>query len=383
MTTACDPCLRRSWLIARLSGRIELARHQGRRLREVLALPPGVLLDALAGPERDAIAGAGEAPGLPAHLRAAAEQSGQVPICRHDAAYPSRLLDLDDAPAVLWVLHQGLPPSPAGHRDDSEHAAKRVRELIGGTTEDGARAVAIVGTRRASADGLEVARSMGRGLASAGVTVVSGMALGVDAAAHTGALDAGGRTVAVLACGADVAYPRSKHALHRAITEQGLVVSELPPGTAPRRWTFPARNRVIAALAQMTLVVEAAGRSGSLITAECATDLGREVAALPGPVLSWRSDGTNALLRDGATLVRHAADVLDAVVGLDRPPAAEPALEPRLRTVLQAVSGGRDTVSRLAGAPDQVERALRDLTELELLGLLRRAPGGRYVVVPR
>jgi DNA processing protein len=398
MTTACDACLRRSWLIARLSGRIELARHQGRRLREVLALPADVLLDALAGDEREAIEQDLAAPELADQLRAAGARSRQLAICRHDPRYPARLTDLADAPAVVWLLHPQLPTRPTPSVDagaDTDPRATplvpdpdaitlaRLAGLVGGDTAEGARAVAIVGTRRASADGLEVARAMGRGLAAAGVTVVSGMALGVDGAAHAGALDGGGRTVAVLACGADVAYPRSKQALHRAIARDGLVVSELPPGTPPRRWTFPARNRIIAALAQMTLVIEAAARSGSLITAECASDLGREVAALPGPVLSWRSDGTNGLLRDGATLVRHAADVLDAVVGLDRPPAPEPALEPRLRTVLKAVSGGRDTVSRLAGGPDQVERALRDLTELELLGLLRRAPGGRYVVVPR
>jgi DNA processing protein len=134
----------------------------------------------------------------------------------------------------------------------------------------------------------------------------------------------------------------------------------------------------------MTVVVEAAERSGSLITAEVAADLGRDVGAVPGPVASWRAKGVNALLRDGAILVRDAEDVLDAVVGLDRLVVADPAagLEPRLASLVRAVGGGRDTLAALAGAPDQAQATLAALTELELLGRLRRVPGGRYVVVP-
>ena len=137
----------------------------------------------------------------------------------------------------------------------------------------------------------------------------------------------------------------------------------------------------------MTVVVEAAERSGSLITAEVAADLGRELGAVPGPVTAWRAKGTNALLRDGATLVRNSRDVLDAVlgVGVARPEAAAaaPALEPRLASILRAVEGGRDTLAALAGAPDQAQATLERLTELELGGHLRRVTGGRYVVVPR
>jgi DNA processing protein len=225
-----------------------------------------------------------------------------------------------------------------------------------------------------------------RGLAAAGVTVVSGMALGVDSAAHAGALEAGGRTVAVLAGGADVPYPASKRALHARIAELGCVVSELPPGLGPHRWAFPARNRLIAALAHMTVVVEAAERSGSLITAEFAADLGREVGAVPGPVTTWRSAGANALLRDGATLVRDARDVLDAVLGVEdgraatgSHTAARPPLEPRLHRLLDAVETGRDTVGALARHPAEVAEVVAGLTELELLGALRRVAGGRYV----
>jgi DNA processing protein len=372
---ACADCLRRTWLVARLAGRIELARRAGPSagagaLRELLALPDVTLLAAIAGQERARIGRELERVD-PAGLLDACADAGLVAVCRHAPDYPARLLDLDDAPAVLHVTRAG---------------AGRLARMAGGTLDGGPSAVAIVGTRRASAEGLEIARALGRGLAAAGVTVVSGMALGADSAAHAGALEAEGATVAVLACGADVPYPPSKRALYDRIAGAGCVVSELPPGFGPQRWCFPARNRIIAALAQMTVVVEAAERSGSLITAELAADLGREVGAVPGPVTSWRAAGTNALLRDGATLVRDARDALDAIVGVEAEPAAAAAsrhrvagLEPRLADLLDAVEAGRDTVAALAGHPAEAGAIVAGLTELELLGLLRRATGGRYV----
>jgi DNA processing protein len=215
--------------------------------------------------------------------------------------------------------------------------------------------------------------------------VISGMALGVDSAAQTGALDGGGLSVAVLASGAETAYPRSKQALHRRLVERGLVVSEMPPGTRPWKWAFPARNRTIAGLGDLTVVVEAAERSGSLITAELAMKLGREVAAVPGPVTSTISAGSNSLLRDGALLVRDAQDVLDALYGVGAAPAVRRAdvteLEPHLAVLLDAVAEGRDTVASLAGgSPDDAARAMVGLSELELRGLVRRGAGGRYAV---
>jgi DNA processing protein len=363
--SACDACLYRSWLLASLSGALEAARGARRRIREVLALSDEQLVAALCTPSQ-ALALAAVTP-APARLRAKAAMSGLGAVCRHDSGYPARLGDLPDAPAALFV---------AG-------STQRLRELAGGELEDGPRAVAIVGTRRASADALQIARGLGRGLSAAGVCVVSGMALGVDAAAHEGALEGGGATVAVLACGPDVPYPRSKTALHRRIVAAGCVVSEMPPGCPPVRWGFPARNRIIAALGAMTIVVEAAERSGSLITAEVAADLGREVAAVPGAVMSWRAAGANALLRDGATLIRDARDVLDAVVGhgvAASPPAPE--LPRPLQTVLDEVAGGRDTLAALTPRPSDAAPALAALTELELLERLARVAGGRYVVVP-
>jgi DNA processing protein len=369
---ACDACLRRTWLVARLAAYIELSRRAGggsSRLRELLALPTERLIAVAPVEDRPRIARELDQVD-PGELRAACARAGLAAVCRHHTGYPARLADLDDAPAVLHLK---------ASRDD------RLPELAGGGLQDGPRAVAIVGTRRASADGLEVARALGRGLAATGVTVVSGMALGADSAAHAGAVEAGGRTVAVLASGADVPYPASKRALHAEIAQTGCVVSELPPGFGPHRWCFPARNRVIAALAQMTVVVEAAERSGSLITAEIAADLGREVGAVPGPVASWRAAGTNALLRDGATLVRDVRDVLDSIIGVTADPAPRSGryraagLEPRLACLLDAVDAGRDTVAALAGHPAEAGQIVAGLTELELLGLLRRAAGGRYV----
>jgi DNA processing protein len=366
---ACDACLRRSWLVGRLAGAIELARHEKRVLRELLALSDEALLDAL-GARAGADVEAERERVDPARLRQACAEAGLEAACRHDDAYPARLRDLADPPAVLFV---------AAARD----GVARLARLAGDELDGGPVAVSIVGTRRASADGNEIARGLGRGLSAAGVAVVSGMALGVDSAAHAGALDGPTPTLAILAGGADVPYPASKRGLYARIVERGCVVSEMPPGFSPFKWCFPARNRTIAALTQMTVVVEAAERSGSLITAEVAADLGRDIGAVPGPVTSWRAKGTNALLRDGATLVRDARDVLDGVVGVEAPPAADPAagLEPRLASLLRAVAGGRDTLAALAGAPDQAQATLAALTELELLGRLRRVPGGRYVVV--
>lgn len=364
---ACEACLRRTWLVARLAPHIEIARYRRRPLREILALSDETLLEALAGSDRDEIA-VERAQIDPADLGAGAAVAGLEAVCRHHAAYPPRLLELSDAPAVLFV---------AG-------GVERLTSLAGGAGGEGPPAVAVVGMRRASADGVEIARMLGRGLGAAEVTVVSGMALGIDSAAHAGALEAGARTVAVLAGGPDVPYPRRMASLYRSLVARACVVSEMPPGFMPFKWCFPARNRIIAALAQLTVVVEAAERSGALITAEIAADLGREVAAVPGPVTASRSQGTNALLRDGATFVRDARDVLDAVVGVGQGEAlsAGAPLPAHLQEVLDQVSSGRDTLALLAAVPGQSLAVLAALGELELLGRLRRAAGGRYVVVP-
>jgi DNA processing protein len=243
--------------------------------------------------------------------------------------------------------------------------------------------VALVGSRRASPYGLEITRALGRGLAAAGLTVVSGLALGIDAQAHRGCLEAGGAPLAVLGCGPDVAYPRTNRRLYERVCERGLVIAELPPGQRPFRWSFPARNRIMAGLAQMTVVVEAADPSGSLITSEFATQLGRPVGAVPGHVTSSVAAGSNGLLKDGAVFVTGAGDVLDELYGPDPdrelpPPPAAPAHDPVQRRLLESVEAGLgiDAICAHAGLPVCDVRA--GLARLEAGGHVRRDALGTY-----
>jgi DNA processing protein len=271
-----------------------------------------------------------------------------------DGEYPVGLKDLTDPPACLFL---------------------RGRPLVGRA------AIAVVGARLCSPYGLEMASTLAAGIAAAGVTVVSGAALGIDAAAHRGALRADGDTVAVLGSGIDVPYPRGNRRLIDAIAEVGTVVSEYPPGTPPVPRRFPARNRIVAALARAVLVVEGATGSGSILTAEFAVDLGRDVLAVPGPVTSPLSEAPHALIRDGAALVRGVEDVL-AVLGIGGeggPGVGEvPGLSEEERRVFDAVTGtGLTLESVAAGAGVCSAVAMAALVELELRGLIRAA-GGRY-----
>jgi len=286
-----------------------------------------------------------------------------VAIFRGDIRYPTALAAIHDPPPTLWIKGQS----------------------------DALRtpSVAIVGSRAASPYGLEVARRLGSDLARRGVTVVSGMARGVDSAAHRGALEAGGVTVAVFGCGADVIYPREHVALAQSISERGALVSEFPPGTPPFKGHFPQRNRIISGLALAVVVVEAAEGSGSLITAEFALEQGRAVLAVPGNVLGGRNYGAHALLRDGAKLVECADDILEELPvgiggwGLGMSAATEskalnPASQdPVLRRMTEGDSYDLDELSRLSGV-DRV-KLLPRLLELELGGAVRRVAGGRFV----
>ncbi len=251
-------------------------------------------------------------------------------------------------------------------------------------------AVAIVGSRRATFTGADIARSIAQDLGAAGIQVVSGMALGVDAAAHDGAIDGGGSTVAVLGCGIDICYP-SRHAELRArIVASGSVLSEEEPGTPPFKSNFPKRNRIIAALAEAVIVVEATERSGALSTARWAADLGREVLAVPGSIRSRQSSGTNLLIRDGARPFLGIADLFEAVPALraaagDRVPdsPSEPS-SPRFERFSPAL---REILARMGTQPihpDQVGVALglspsavaARLGALELAGAVMSLPGG-------
>ena len=246
-----------------------------------------------------------------------------------------------------------------------------------------APALAIVGSRHPTTAGERFARQVAADVAAAGVCVVSGLALGIDAAAHAGALDAGGRTAAVLGCGIDRLYPRRNAALGERVAASGAVVSEWGPGVLPAPWRFPARNRLIAALACATLVIEAGGRSGALITADWALALGRDVLAVPGAVWMALGEGTNRLLRAGAQPVTCAEDALDAL-GLSPVPPRTPApplegLPGAVWAALRARPMRREEVALAIGGAAGVLGAA--LTELELGGLLAEEPDGTLVAL--
>jgi DNA processing protein len=236
-------------------------------------------------------------------------------------------------------------------------------------------AVAIVGARACSSYGSHVARVFGRELAAAGLVVVSGLARGVDGEAHRGALEAGGTTVAVLGCGVDRDYPAAHSELARRICLEGLVVAEYAPGVEPAPWRFPARNRIIAGLAQATVVVEARERSGALITADLALEEGREVLAVPGEITSALSNGTNGLLRLGASAATSAADVLEAF-GLRPAEPKTPELSPTAAFLLARIRDAPASADELVRALGLDAAAVAAaLAELELHELLTETSG--------
>jgi DNA processing protein len=265
--------------------------------------------------------------------------------------YPDSLDDLWDPPKVLYA--QGK--------------AAILKQPV----------VALVGTRRPTPYGERVTRGVALALARAGACVVSGLAFGVDTIAHRTVLDADGATCAVLGTGLDIAYPRAHATVQSAIAERGLLLTEYPGGAGARRWSFPQRNRLIAALAQLVIVIEAGLASGSLITARVALDIGRDVAAIPGPIDAPASQGCNALIRDGANAIADALDVLvlagltatteEVRVGLDESAVWDALGDGRLSTEVVAVR------SRLP-----TPRCLAALTALELAGLVIGAHDGTY-----
>ena len=276
-----------------------------------------------------------------------------------DEAYPECLGDLDgDLPRLYGF---------------------GAREALG--TLEHSTTVTIVGARRASAYGLRTAERLAFDLTRAGLTVVSGMALGIDAAAHRGALRAGGPTIAVLANGPDVVYPGNHRRLHAEICVRGAAISEYPAGCGARKHQFPERNRLMAALASMVVIVEAAQPSGSLITADEAIKIGRTVGAVPGHVDARVAEGANQLLREGAAVIRDFRDVLDALlgVGAERRPRQRPPLEPLLAEVLDLIEGGAATVDQIAidCGIDAGEAAVA-LARLELLGYVSAGPLGGF-----
>lgn len=285
----------------------------------------------------------------------------------------------------VWTLRSSAADFPGCLRDLEDRAPATLygvgnRDLVAGIDPD--RAVTIVGARRSGAYGRGVAHELAYGAGAAGLVVVSGMALGCDSEAHEGTLAAGGETIAVLANGPDVPYPRSKAELHRRIVRAGgAVVAEQPPGREPEPRFFPERNRIMAALAGTVVIVEGRHRSGTRHTANEAARLGREVGAVPGPVTSSLSELPNELIRDGAAVIRDPQDLLDLGLGVGEVSVrgVGPPLDPALAEALGAVEAGAATCDAVAleagleGRPAAVA-----LARLELIGYVAADPLGRY-----
>ena len=318
--------------------------------------PPSAVLERLL--ERWA-----HAPGKRAELRARAAEAlarastgGITPIPWSDAAYPPALAAIVDPPPVLWM--RGV-------------AAALERP-----------AVAIVGSRAGSPYALAVAEHLAADLSARGISVVSGLARGVDSAAHRGALGGPGSTIAVLGSGVDVIYPAEHRSLAREIEASGAMLSEFVPGTPPLPIFFPQRNRVISGLSRAVVVIEAGEKSGSLITARCALEQGREVLAVPGNVLSGRNRGAHALLKDGAKIVETADDILEELaMPSPNPERGGTASNRQVDPILACLTPGEpcdlDRISEASGLSPA--RLLPRLFDLELQGLVGRAGGGRFV----
>ncbi|MCY3747194.1 MAG: DNA-processing protein DprA [Acidobacteria bacterium] len=318
------------------------------------------------------------------------QRCGALPAARLEAARRWREAATAAGRQLLILGQPGFPPRLA------EIAVPPIALEVAGDTDLGAPAVAVVGSRRATPYGIAVAERLAAGLAEAGLVVVSGLARGVDAAAHRATLRAGGRTVAVLGSAHDSLYPPEHRELARACCAAGAVLTEFPPGTRPLPHHFPRRNRIIAGLTLGTLVVEAAERSGSLATARHAVDSGREVFAVPGPIGSETSAGCHALIRLGATLVTGVADILEELglpsgfagrgtesgdAGNREPEGTSPRPGPgaeaaRLLDTLRKRPAGMDLDTLLGATGLPVPVALAAVSELERRGLVRRFPGG-------
>lgn len=281
-------------------------------------------------------------------------------ISRDDPDYPPLLAQTTNPPFLLYVR--------------------------GTLTELDRWSVAVVGTRQASTYGKEVTRKLVSGLVAAGITVVSGLALGIDAVAHSAALAAGGRTLAVLGSGVDQIYPQSNFQLGTTILQQGALISEYPVGTLPTATNFPPRNRLIAGLSLGALVIEAAAKSGALITAQFAVEQGRDVFAVPGNIFSQRSEGTHQLIKDGATLVTSVDDILEALnlhmaysqqsIAAALPETPE---EIALLRLVEAEPRHIDLIARESTLPQPVVSST--LAMLELKGLVRQVGGMQYVLI--
>ena len=351
----CRRCLRRSWLLARLGPALDRRCGDRARLFELLELTDEELLQALAGRRRAEL--------VSAYARFTPAQAPHPPgtgsTCRHLRAGAGAPALSSAVPALYFTggveRLKGLSQTPI---------------------------VAILGTPRASDYGIRAARSIARGLAAAGIAVAAGVADAIAVAAHRGALELNAPTLAVLGGGLDLAPRPGRLAVCNHVRRHGCVVSELPGGCAPRRWSLAACERIPVQLAALTVVVEAGERQHELAAARLAQALGRPLAAVPGRVSSPASQGTHALLIAGASLVRGAGDVLELLgrtPSIGALPGTAAGLPPRLRKTFERVALGCDTPERLAQSSVGEAGILLALSELELLGALGRGDGGRYV----
>jgi DNA processing protein len=295
-----------------------------------------------------------------------ADDTGVAILGLEDASYPARLREIYDAPPVLYVK--------------------------GSLTDRDERAVAVVGSRNSSRYGLISAEGIARGLAARGVTVVSGMARGIDSAAHMGALREKGRTIAVLGSGIDVVYPSENRPLFHEIVDNGAVISEFSFGTGPETTNFPRRNRIISGISLGVVIVEASPNSGALITAKLALEQNREVFAVPGNITSMRSRGTHALIREGAKLVESAEDVVEELgfglagaaagrKGGGIPAALVEALSDAQRAVLRCVEDGPVSIEAIIEGSGFVSQdVLTILLDLELKGLVKQVSGNNFML---
>ena len=394
MGTQIDSESRRDWLTLALIpgiGTTQFIRLLARfhTPTDILRAPASALREIVGGKLADRIAQYSEVVDLNQQLRLMKEYGVDL-VTLDDAEYPLALGEIYDPPLALFCR--------------------------GALHERDRYAVAIVGTRRATPYGLRMAEKLGRELAHRGITVVSGMAAGVDTAAHRGALEAGGRTIAVLGCGVNVVYPKQNAELMQEIIDHGCVMSQFPMDASPAKTHFPIRNRIISGMTQGTVVVQAPARSGALITAHTATEQGREVFAVPGEIGNRNSEGPHALIKEGAKLVENAEDIV-AELNLPADLAVRPVLMPRVEADVEPTparvarpqperkrmtappeaapppspvsSGERDVLSVLA--PDgsfvdeiaaacriSVAEALSTLTILELKGQVRQFSGKRF-----
>ncbi|MFT4049926.1 MAG: DNA-protecting protein DprA [Solirubrobacterales bacterium] len=355
--SACAECLRASLLRAEITSVMESSGAGAVAARRALEADPDEMLFTLESR-------GGAEPAFDELLAALSSECRVWTVCRHDPEFPAGLTGFAreaDIPHVIYGVGEKR------HFDE-------LREPGG---------IAIVGARRATAYGREVAYSLAQGAAGLGLTVISGMALGIDGAAHRGSLQGGGPTIAVLAGGPNVAYPRSHRLLHQQLLERGCAISENPPGVQARRWAFVARNRIIAAMSRIVVFAEGSAESGARHTVEFATQLDIPVGAVPGPITSPLSAGPNGLLgAEGVITVRGIDDIsqhlqLDRLVfssGFTDDPGS------LAERVLGLVAAGERTPQALAAAiegcdPREISRALG---ELELKGRVKRAAGGEY-----